>query len=67
MLKDFQTLARNKTYRHAKHSKSSFVLPHQVMVEGMGRLLVDGSPGNDFVHGAKPMAAWKQDQARQAE
>ena len=28
----------------------------QVMVEGMGRLLVDGSPGNDFVDGAKPKA-----------
>eukprot|EP00434_Breviolum_minutum_P045527 symbB.v1.2.040837.t1/scaffold7564.1/size12692/1 len=27
----------------------------KVMVEGMGRLLVDGSPGNDFVDGAKPM------------
>ncbi|CAK9013838.1 unnamed protein product [Durusdinium trenchii] len=27
----------------------------QVMVEGMGRLLVDGSPGNDFVDAAKPL------------
>jgi len=26
----------------------------EVMVEGMGRLLVDGSPGNDFVDAAKP-------------
>ena len=30
----------------------------QVLAEGMGRLLVDGSPGNDFVDGAKPRAAW---------
>jgi len=30
----------------------------QVLAEGMGRLLVDGSPGNDFVDVAKPRAAW---------
>eukprot|EP00438_Fugacium_kawagutii_P000974 Skav221637 [mRNA] locus=scaffold335:13740:26851:+ [translate_table: standard] len=27
----------------------------EVLVEGMGKLLVDGSPGNDFVDAAKPL------------
>ena len=35
---------------------NKFISCTQVMVEGMGRLLVNGSPGNDFVDGAKPKA-----------
>lgn len=31
----------------------------EVMVEGMGRLLVDGSPGNDFVEPARPVEGEK--------